>query len=132
MSYIRERVAYLKGLAEGLNLDESTSERKLLKAIIEVLDDMALSVDDIEEVQEQLSDQVDSMDEDIAELESVLFGDEDYEDDLGELVCPHCNELVIVDEDTFDEEGKNLICPHCHGNIEIEWEDDQEEDNESK
>jgi len=58
MSYIKERVSYLKGLAEGMKIDDSTNEGKLLKAMIEVLDDIALAVEDIEEVQEQLEEQV--------------------------------------------------------------------------
>ena len=38
---ISEKVAYLKGLAEGLNLDTDSKEGKLIAAIIDVLDDMA-------------------------------------------------------------------------------------------
>ena len=38
---ISEKVAYLKGLAEGLALDTDTKEGKLIAAIIDVLDDMA-------------------------------------------------------------------------------------------
>ena len=38
---ISEKVAYLKGLAEGLKLDEETKEGKLIAAIIDVLDAMA-------------------------------------------------------------------------------------------
>ena len=36
-----EKVAYLKGLAEGLALDTETKEGKLIAAIIDVLDDMS-------------------------------------------------------------------------------------------
>ena len=38
---ISEKVAYLKGLAEGLALDTDTKEGKLIAAIIDVLDDMS-------------------------------------------------------------------------------------------
>lgn len=31
MGYVKERVAYLKGLFAGMNIDESTNEGKLLK-----------------------------------------------------------------------------------------------------
>ena len=34
---ICEKVAYIKGLAEGLSLDESTKEGKILAAVIDVL-----------------------------------------------------------------------------------------------
>ena len=39
---ISEKVAYIKGLAEGLSLDEKTPEGKVLASIIDVLDDLSL------------------------------------------------------------------------------------------
>ena len=44
---ISEKVAYLKGLAEGLALDTDTKEGKLIAAIIDVLDDIALEIADM-------------------------------------------------------------------------------------
>ena len=41
---ITEKVSYIKGLAEGLNLDESSKEGKVLLAIIDALDDIAHQV----------------------------------------------------------------------------------------
>jgi len=85
MNYLKERVSYLKGLAEGMQISDATNEGKLLKAVIEVLDDVALAVDDIEEVQEQLSEQLDDVGEDIADLERAVFDEEEeYEEDDGE------------------------------------------------
>jgi len=67
-----------------MKIDDSTNEGKLLKAMIEVLDDIALAVEDIEEVQEQLEEQVDSIDEDLEEFARILF-DEEEDDDV--LAC---------------------------------------------
>ncbi len=142
MNYLKERVAYLKGLAEGMQISDATNEGKLLKAIIEVLDDVALAVDDIEEVQEQLSEQVDSMDEDIAAIESQVFDEEEDEDDEdgcgcgcedddededevcenGEFECPHCGETISIEDAAFNEDNTAINCPHCGKDIEIEWE----------
>lgn len=147
MNYLKERVAYLKGLAEGMQISDATNEGKLLKAIIEVLDDIALAVDDVEEVQERLSEQVDSMDEDIAEIESKVFGD-DYEDeddeeddddeedeededdddeDEGEFECPHCGEMIAIGDAAFNEDNSAINCNHCGKDIEIEWDCDCDE-----
>ena len=41
-----EKVAYLKGLAEGLGIDDSTKEGKVLKLIIDILDDVVLTLAD--------------------------------------------------------------------------------------
>jgi len=136
MNYLKERVAYLKGLAEGMQLNESTNEGKLLKAIIEVLDDVALAVDDIEEVQEEMSEQIDNIDEDLAEIEQIVFEDmyDEYDDGyIGEFACPHCSEKVSVYEDMLDDDAGNTVeCPHCHKDVEIEWECDCEHHNEEQ
>lgn len=134
MKYLKERVAYLKGLADGMQLNESSNEGKLLKAIIEVMDDMALAIDDIEEVQEELSELVDNIDEDLGEVESAIFGDDedeseddDDDDSLGEFECPHCNAKIEIKEDMFSDEGNTIKCPACGEDIEIEWECDCED-----
>lgn len=131
MNYLKERVSYLKGLAEGMQISDATNEGKLLKAIIDVLDDVALAVDDVEEVQEQLSEQVDEMDEDLAEIESLVFDDEcdcddyDEEDDEDEeeadteFECPHCGETIVLEEAFINK--NSILCPNCHKEIEIEW-----------
>ncbi len=126
MSYLKERVSYLKGLAEGMQISDSTNEGKLLKAIIEVLDDVALSVSDIEETQDLLSEQVDSIDEDLAEMERVIFDEEEEDSDsdcdcLGEFECPYCNKSICLDEDSIDDNDE-VECPHCKEKIKINWE----------
>jgi hypothetical protein len=131
MAYLKERVAYLKGLAEGMQLNDSANEGKLLKAIIEVLDDVALAVDDVEEVQEQLSEQIDNIDEDLAEIERVIFDEDEYEDCdddececINEFRCPHCDETIALNESMLDSDKSTIECPSCHKDIEIEWECD--------
>ena len=46
---ITEKVAYLKGLAEGMELDTEKKVGKLLSAIIDVLDDIALELEDVKD-----------------------------------------------------------------------------------
>jgi hypothetical protein len=139
MSYLKERVAYLKGLVEGMDLDVSTNEGKLLVEIIEVLRDMALAVEDIEESQEEIIDQVDDIDEDLAEIERLVFDDAECDEFgdvyVGTLECPNCSEKVDVYESMLhDPSGTTLECPYCHKDIEVEWECSCEEceDNEEK
>lgn len=130
MSFIKERVAYLKGLAEGMQINDATNEGKLLKAMLDVLDDIALAVEDIEEVQEQLEEQIDSMDEDLAEIERVLFDedDEDEDDDddnfITNVECPHCKEIIELTEEMLDHEAESFKCPKCHKDIAVEWDCD--------
>ena len=134
MAYLREKVAYLKGLAEGMKISDESNEGKLLKAMIEVMDDLALAVDDVEEVQEQLSEQIDNIDEDVAEIERLIFDEEededeyeDGEDSLGEFECPHCGESISVTEEMLDESEGVFKCPKCNEDIEVEWDCDCED-----
>ena len=48
---VEKKVAYLKGLAEGLNISENTAEGKMLRAIVDALGVIA---DELEGVDEEL------------------------------------------------------------------------------
>jgi len=125
MNNLKEKVSYLKGLADGMQINDTTNEGKLLLAIIDVLDDIALAVDDIEEVQEELSEQVDEMDEDLAEIEKLIYDEEEEEEVISEFDCPHCGGSVDL-ADAFMKKD-SVLCPHCNKEIEIEWSCDCEE-----
>ncbi len=120
MEHLKERVAYLKGLADGLKVDEKSNEGKLLKEIISVLDDFAESIVELDEVQDEISEYVESIDEDLSDLEEDFY-EEDSE--FYEIECPICHEIVVVDEEAFDKES-NIVCPNCNNQIEIDFDCD--------
>ncbi|HCC00795.1 MAG TPA: hypothetical protein DEP42_06240, partial [Ruminococcaceae bacterium] len=95
-----EKVAYLKGLVEGLGVDDTSKEGRIVKAIVDVLDDMALTLSDVEDNVSEISEQVDAVDEDLEDLEKDFYGDEDEDDDSDyyELTCPKCGEKVYLDD----------------------------------
>ena len=139
---ITEKVAYLKGRAEGMELDTEKKEGKLLSAIIDVLEDIALELVDMQEAQEELGDGLDAVSDDLEDVEDLLFGEEDDEedeyelDDLGEdedcyaTTCPTCEETIYFDESVL-EDGQ-VICPNCGEKLEFDLEslDNEEEDGE--
>ena len=140
---ITEKVAYLKGLAEGMDLDTGKKEGKLLAAMIDVLEDIALELVDIQEAQEELGDGLDAVSDDLEDVEDLLYGDEDededeYElDDLGEdedcyaTTCPTCEETIYFDESVL-EDGE-VVCPNCGEKLEFDLEsldEDEPEDGE--
>ena len=138
---VTEKVAYLKGLAEGMKIDESTNEGKLLLSIIDTLDDIALSVSDLEDSVEELSAQVDEIDDDLGTVEEDLYGDddecgcgcedddeEDFDDTLYEVECPSCGDVICLDEGML-EEGE-IDCPNCGEKLEFDLEDDGDEADE--
>ena len=74
---LTEKVAYLKGLAAGLELDKDSKQTKIFEAMFDILEDMALTVSDIDEDLSAVEDLVDAIDEDLDELEEYVFCDED-------------------------------------------------------
>ena len=128
---VTEKVAYLKGLAEGLNVAEDTKEGKLLKAIMDVLTDMAADLEDVRDCTAELTEQVDAIDEDLDQLEMDYYEDyEDYDDcdcdccdddeELYEIECPACHDTVYLDEDMLSEDG--ITCPNCGTELEFDFD----------
>lgn len=122
---LAEKVAYIKGLAEGLELGDSKQE-KLLKAIIDVLGDISNEIDDLSDDVCDLAEQIDEVDEDLAALEDEVYCDEDEDDDYDEdeddefyeVTCPKCNDTICLDEDMLLEGG--IDCPNCGETLEFE------------
>jgi ribosomal protein S27E len=117
MNDLKTRVAYLQGLSTGLELGES-KEGKLLQGIIDVLDEFADSVGDLAEGQEQLEDYLESIDEDLYQLEDEVFenGSEHCGcgDDYLEVDCPKCGETVCFETDILeDDDIVEVTCPNC-------------------
>ena len=128
---VTERVAYLKGLAEGLDLDLTSKEGKLLNAIIDTLDDIAFEVSDLQEIVGELGDQIDMIDEDLDGLEEAVYGEDDEcdcEDGLYEVVCPTCGDEIYLDEGMLAE--GEMACPSCGEHIEFDLEDEGDDDNQ--
>ena len=143
---VTEKVSYLKGLAEGLGIDENEKNGKVIKAIIDVLDDLAFTVADLEDGFDELIEQVDAIDEDLGSLEDDFYededeDDEDYEDDFGdedefdfgdetlyEVKCPTCGEVITIDEEMLDEGSTK--CPNCGEELEFDMDEDEESDDE--
>lgn len=70
--------------------------------MIDVIDDLAASVTDLEEETNEMCELIDVLDEDLGEVEEAVFGDEDEDDDfeeeMYEVTCPTCGEVLCVDE----------------------------------
>lgn len=125
---VTERVAYLRGLTEGLGVDGTTKEGRVIKEMLEVLDDIAFTMSDIEDDVAELSEQVEAIDEDLEALEEECYGDEcdcddddDDEfddDDLYEVVCPKCGDTVYLNDEILDE--GSIDCPNCGELLEFD------------
>ena len=137
---ITEKVAYLKGLLEGMELDTEKKEGKLIAAIIDVMDDIALELEDMKDYADELGDGLDAVSDDLEDGEDIVFGeDEDDEDDFEDeddedcyaTTCPTCEETIYFDESIL-EDGE-VICPNCGEKLEFDMsslEDEADEGDE--
>ncbi len=132
---IAEKVSYIKGLAEGLKLNTETNEGKILAAIIDVLGDIALNIEDIDEDLAELTDVVSDVEDSLMDLEDEVYGDgdtsdaaDDYDDDddaLYEITCPNCNNTITADYDVLA--NGTIDCPNCGSTLEFDLDQLAEE-----
>jgi len=108
----KEKVAYLKGLLDGVDLKDDATKRVFL-AVADALNEAALELDEHAETLEDqqdmidgLSDDLDALDEDVSELRDALC------DETGECTCSDDDE-DDSDEDEFDETYVSVTCPSC-------------------
>lgn len=137
MSKISEKVAYLDGLMEGLDIQD-TKLKKLFSAIIDALDDIAEELSDQKDEIDELNEDLDDVCDCLEDYDEILFGDEDDEededeededeDDYFETVCPNCGETICFNEDALDA-NEGLICPNCGKTVDLVITVDEEEDN---
>ena len=117
---ISEKVAHLKGLMEGMELDASAKETKLFNYIVDILDDLALDLADVEDEQATMADYIDELDYDLGEVEEYLYevDDDEFDDDFDvgfvETECPECGESFCFEADA---DPNDVVCPHCGGHF---------------
>ena len=106
---ISEKVAYLKGLAEGLNLDvEKSKEGKLISVMIGILEELAMSVEDLEENALNLGEEIDV--------------------DWFQVECPSCGEELVIDDEALAE--GEVACPSCGSRFAMDLTDEDEDGEE--
>ena len=145
---LNKKAAYLQGLVDGLGIDDTTKEGKIIKAMSALLGEMAEVIESVDEDLSRAYDQINDLSEELEDLEADLYEDEDAEDedddaadedeDAGdddiasepfyEVACPACGETVYVSEDDLDAGEAN--CAHCGVTFEVALEGDGEEDAE--
>lgn len=134
---IGEKVSYIKGLAEGLALDEATKEGKIIAAMLDVLSDIAENLKEVDEELDDIADVMTDMEESVADLEDIVYDiddededdyDDEFEDDLDELyetTCPACSNTIRFDYEQAAAGG--MDCPNCGEHLEFELDDDDAE-----
>ena len=138
-----EKVAYLRGILEGMKFDADSDMGKIVLKLIDIVDDLAHDLTDAEERADVMADYIDELDHDLGEVEEYVYGDDcdccddddcdcccddDDDDDLYELECPNCGDKIYITEDMLNG---SIECPNCNtkiDDIEVEDEDESDED----
>ncbi len=146
---LKEKVSYIKGLAEGLDYDKTTKEGKLIAALIDMVADLAQAQDETDDDLAELEDYVEELDSDLEDVENVVYDedeDDEYdededdddeddwdcdgdcancaspcEDDFMEIECPACGETICIDQSV---DTSNLKCPACGEKFECVMDED--------
>lgn len=151
---LTEKMSYLQGLLDGLELDTATKEGKALIQMSEVMHELVLYVEDLQSQVDELTELCDILDEDLGAVEDEFYDDEidetddddeddedwdedDFEDDeLYEVTCPSCGDTILLDEGMLEEGSLN--CPNCNELLEFDVDDltiedfEDDEDSEDK
>lgn len=138
---ITEKAAYLKGFADAAKLDDDKDITKVVKKIVEIIDDISLCITDLDDEVAAITEQLDAVDEDLGDLENFVFDDDDCDcccdddcdcccdddDVMFELECPACGETIYLDDSIFDSDD-DVTCPACGAVLEdlvVEEDDDE-------
>ena len=141
---ISEKSAYLKGLMDGLALNQETAEGKMIAAIVDLLGDVTKRLTDVEETTIAISDELDEIEDDLDAIEDFImdededyddddFEDDDFEDDCDECECDcdeivyevecSCGNIIEFDEETLDQ--GSIVCDKCGETLEFTFEDEE-------
>lgn len=115
---ISEKAAYLKGLADGMNLDpEGNKKDRLLTSMIDILGEVAQELEDLSDNQAILEEGLDAISDDLEDVEDMVYDDdwdlddEEEEEECYAITCPNCEETIYFDEDVLDD--GEILCPNC-------------------
>ena len=148
---LTEKMSYLQGLLDGLEIDNSTKEGKALLQMSEVMSELVVYVEDLQSQVDELTELCDILDEDLGQVEDDFYecdecdGDcdtcdddewdddfdfDDDDDELYEITCPTCGDTILLDEGMIEEGSMN--CPNCNELLEFDYDDLTIEDFEDK
>ncbi len=82
--------------------------------MLELFSSVADGLEELKKGQEELEEYAEALDDDLAEVEQELYGEEESDgDEFVEMECPHCKESVRFAEDLLYEDDVEVTCPNC-------------------
>ncbi|MDQ7793003.1 MAG: AraC family transcriptional regulator [bacterium] len=103
---LKERVRYLQGLAAGLQVGDESPTGRVLNGVLEVLEQVATELREVNQSYSELEDYVECVDADLAEVEQGLGGE------ASSLTCPECGGTLEIPEED-EASAPEVTCPDC-------------------
>lgn len=133
-----EKLAYIKGLVAGLHLNEDKKDTKVIKCLMELLEDIVLDMSNLEDGFEAFQEQLDEVDKDLGTIEKCVYDVDDCccsehkeaakksskksKDELYyEVTCPTCGDTICLDEELINV--GEMECPNCGEKLEFDLDD---------
>ena len=130
-----EKLAYLKGLVAGLNLNDDKKDTKVIRNLMELLEDIVLDMENLEDGFYEFQQQLDEVDEDLGAIERDLYEvdgnkpapskqqkkkkSKKTKDELYyEVTCPTCGDTICLDEELINV--GEMECPNCGEKLEFD------------
>jgi phage FluMu protein Com len=106
-----EKVSYLQGLTEGLNITESSPQGKIISGMLNVMNEMADELNLMQQDFAEIKEYIESIDDDLFELEETVLDEEEFT----QIKCRTCGEKLLIEKDILDDEDHiEVICPSCN------------------
>lgn len=123
---LSQKAAHVRALVDGLKFEENSEEGKVLKAVSELLEDIAAQVEELAVAFNEAVDTIDDINCDLSDLEDAVYGKDDEDgESIYECICPSCGEAIDFDSEMLAEGG--VTCPNCGSELEFEADFDEEE-----
>ncbi len=136
---LTEKMSYLQGLLDGLEIDNSTKEGKALLQMSDVMSELVAYVEDLQSQVDELTELCDILDQDLGQVEEDIYDEDcdledcdeclededdydfDEDEELYEITCPSCGDTILIDEGMIEEGSIN--CPNCNELLEFDCDD---------
>lgn len=148
---LNEKVSYLKGLMDGLDINDGTKEGRILRVMADILEEIALAVEDVAKEVDEVVELVDIIDQDLGDVEEEIYDfededgfeeddvpdeefsdvvtEEDFEDfdeeQMYECCCTNCGDTICISE-SIVKEG-SMKCPNCNALLEFNYVDEDDD-----
>ena len=109
---LNKKAAYLQGLVDGLGIDETTKEGKIIKAMSALLGEMAEAFESVDEDLSRAYDQINDLSDELEDLDADLYEEDDEDGESEDAEDEDSDgDDDAKDDDIASEPFYEVACP---------------------